>query len=115
MRLLHKYMSEGNVQPLDAVLVEDITVSVDSLKSERADLVSVMNESSMTYGSLFSRDFVLMDSFSTVASECYAILRKGNLFTHNIAKPQSVFYRTVEKPLAEDGSIILIPDSYVQN
>ena len=114
-RFLRLYGAAGHVKPLDAILIDDLSVQADSLKNELAEIVSVMNESSMTYGRMFSRNFVFLNSFDTVAERCYAFLRENNLFTHNIAKPQVSVYRPVRKPQSDDGSIILIPASYVQN
>lgn len=112
---LSDYLEAGNTKPLDAILIDDLAVRPDSLKNELADIVSVMNESSMTFGRLISRNFVFLDTFDSVADCCYALLRENNLFTHNIAKPQVSVYRPVRKPESGDGSIILIPGSYVQN
>ena len=112
---LYKYVEEGNTRPLDAVLIDDLSVNPDSLKIELAGIVSVMNESSMTYGRLIPRDFFFLDAFDEVADHCHAYLRANNLFTHNIAKPKVSIYRAAKRPDAEDGSIILIPGSYVQN
>ena len=114
-RFLNRYRNAGNEKPLDAILIDDLAVQPDSLKLELAEIVSVMNESSMTYGRLISRNFVFLNTFDTVAERCYAFLRENNLFTHNIAKPQVTFYRPVRKPESEDDSIILVPGSYVQN
>lgn len=112
--LLDSY-SAGNEKPLDAVLVDDIGLDIRSLKFELADLLSILNESSMTYGRMIADGFLLLDSFNTVADFVYDYLRSRNLFTHNIAKPQVVNYLPIPKPETEDGSIILIPSSYVQN
>ena len=114
-RFLQRYRDAGNSKPLDAILIDDLAVRPDSLKLELADIISVMNESSMTFGRLISRNFVFLNTFDTVAENCYAFLRENNLFTHNIAYPQVSFYRPVRKPGSEDGTIILIPASYVQN
>ena len=114
-RFLRGYVDAGNSKPLDAILIDDLAVQPDSLKNELAEIVSVMNESSMTYGRMISRNFVFLNTFDTVAESCYSLLRENNLFTHNIAKPQVSIYRPVRKPESDDGSIILIPGSYVQN
>lgn len=113
-RLLDSY-SAGNEKPLDAVLVDDISLDIRTLKFELADLLSILNESSMTYGRMIADNFLLLDSFNTVADFLYSYLRSNNLFTHNISKPQVVTYLPIPKPETEDGSIILIPSSYVQN
>ena len=112
---LHEYLEQGKTRPLDAVLIDDLSVSPDSLKMELSQIVSVMNESSMTYGRLIPRDFFFLDAFGEVADYCHRFLRDNNLFTHNIAKPRISIYRPSKRPDAEDGSIILVPGSYVQD
>ena len=114
-RFLDRDQAAGYVKPLDVILVDDLSVDVEQLKIELAQIVSVMNESSMTLGRLVSRDFFFIDAMETVSGQCYSFLRENNMFTHNIAKPQVTVYRPVRKPESEDGSIILIPGSYVQN
>ncbi len=113
--LVRSYLETGHGSALDAVIVDDLSVDVESLKNELAGMVSIMNESSMTYGRLISKDFTVVDSFDETAVALYEMLRKHNLFTHNIAKPQVVTCKPVAKPEAGDASIILIPGSYVQN
>ena len=112
---LHRYVEDGHSKPLDAILIDDLSIRPEALKTELAEIVSVMNESSMTFGRLISRDFFFLNAFDEVASSCYSYLRANNLFTHNIAKPQVSVYRPVARPESEDGSIILISGSYVQN
>ena len=112
---LRQYQQKGHTKPLDVILIDDLTVKSDSLKTQLAEIVSVMNESSMTLGRLVSRNFFFLDAFGEVSDFCYGFLRENNLFTHNIAMPQVSVYRPVPKPESEDDSIILIPGSYVQN
>ena len=112
---LHQYLDAGHTKPLDVILIDDLALRPEALKNELAEIVSVMNESSMTYGRLFPRNFFFLDAFDEVAVACYGFLRENNLFTHNIAKPQVTIYRPTARPGTDDGSIILIPGSYVQN
>lgn len=114
-RLVESYASSGGSRPLDAVLVDAPAVSPDSVKTELAGMVSLMNESSLTYGKMISGDFRLVHGFDVVAEYCYDTLRSHNLFTHNISMPEVVLYRPVQNPASGDGEIILIPDLYVQN
>ena len=114
-RFLNRYLAEGNTRPLDAILIDNLSVDPEAMKTELAEIVSVMNESSMTLGRQVSRGFFFLNALDEVSDRCYAFLRDNNLFTHNIAKPQVSIYKPVRKPEAEDGSIILIPGSYVQN
>ena len=114
-RFLDRYLAEGNTRPLDAILIDNLSVDPEPMKTELAEIVSVMNESSMTLGRQISRGFFFLNSLDEIADCSYAFLRDNNLFTHNIAKPQVSIFKPVRKPEAEDGSIILIPGSYVQN
>ncbi len=114
-RLLDAYVGSGHGGVLDAVIIDDMFVDTDEVKNELARVVSVMNESSMTYGRLISKDFEVESSFELTAETMYDYLRRYNLFTHNIAKPQLQTFRPVPRPEADDASVILIPGSYVQN
>ena len=114
-RFLQRYIAEGNTRPLDAILIDNLSVDPESLKTELAEIVSVMNEASMTLGRQIARNFFFLNTYDEVADRCYAFLRENNLFTHNIAKPQVSIFKPVRKPEAEDGSVVLIPGSYVQN
>ena len=113
--LLDEYVDSGHGGVLDAVIIDDMYVDPDEVKNELARVVSVMNESSMTYGRLISKDFEVESSFEQTAEAMYDYFRRYNLFTHNIAKPQLQTYRPVPRPEADDASVILIPGSYVQN
>ena len=112
---LDDYMAAGGEQPLDFIVVDDPTLNMQTLKSELAGLISIMNEESMVYGRFIAPDFSFIDPASSVSRKCYDILRKSNLFTHNIAQPQIVTYAVAPSPNADDGSILLIPGTYVQN
>ena len=112
---LHDYRESGHEKPLDVILVDLFSLQQDELKMELAEIVSVMNESSMTYGRLISREFFFLNSYEQTSGFCYDFLRRYNLFTHNIAYPQVSVFRTVEHPDAENASIFVIPGSYVQN
>ena len=87
----------------------------DSIKTELADMVSLMNASSMTYGRRLAPDFRLIHGFDVLAEYCYDEFRRQNMFTHNIAMPEVELYRPAPAPGSENGEIILIPDLYVQN
>lgn len=112
---LDDYMAEGHEEPLDVIMVDDLGLDINELKSELASLISIMNEESMVYGRLISTNFRILDAASSICRWTYNHLRENNLFTHNIYKPQINTYIPVE---AQDGSnsILLIPGNhYVQN
>jgi len=105
---LDKYMQTPQARPLDVIVVEDADIDFEKVKADMADLISVMNEESVTYNSALSKDCVLYESSSSLLEESYNILRNRNLFTHNIAKPRCMAYFS-------QTDYILVPESYVQN
>jgi len=112
---LDNYIAEGNVNPIDVIIVDDPGLDVNELKSDLASLISIMNEESMKYGKLISSNFKVLDAASSICRWTYNRLRDANLFTHNISNPQIITYIPVH---AQDGSnsILLVPDNhYVQN
>lgn len=114
-RLLSVHGASEGARPLDFIVVDDPSVDMEVLKNELAEIVSVMNESSVTYGRMLADDFQMLDFMDTAAQYCYDVLRRQNLFTHNIALPQYNMYRPVVRPDSEDGSIMLISASYVSD
>ena len=113
-RLVSSYSSISD-EPLDCIIVDDLSLDVYSLKNELADMLSVLNESSMTYGKMLSDDFVLIISSEVLARTLYDSMREDNLFTHNIAKPTGVNYYASEPQVGALSSLILISGNYVQN
>lgn len=109
------YIAAGLSEPIDALIVDDTTVDTEALKNELVSIISVMNESSLTYGPLVSGNFRILSSTDAVLEMTYGIMRKQNLFTHNISKPQVSTYRISSRPGTDDGSLLLISGSYVQN
>lgn len=99
---------------IDLILVDDYSIDISEFKRQLADLVSVMNESSLTYGRAFAEDVKLMGVLEVCANYCYDYLRANNLFTHNISLPQATMYRVYPSGNALED-IVLIPDLYVQN
>lgn len=114
-RMVHRYVDSGHGGAIDAVIVDDIGTDVKALKNEIAGLVSVMNESSITYSRYFSEELLVVDSFEQTVARVYGILRDGNLFTHNISMPLVENSFPAPMPDSEDGSLILVSASYVQN
>lgn len=114
-RMVDSSMVSGHSRPFDAIVVDDLSLDMDRLKSELADMLSVLNEGSMTYGRMFSQDFRMMDAFGVLADFCYDYMRRQNLFTHNISLPQAVVYRPVPNPGSGNRQIMLISGFYVQD
>ena len=111
---LDAYVAAGRDEVLDAIAVDNSSLVVSELKNRLADIISVMNEQSVRYGRLISKDFRFVSAREAAMSRCYEILRTGNLFTHNIAKPQINVYYTSSEPDGGKG-LYLVPGFYVQN
>lgn len=114
-RLLRAYDDTGDPRPLDAVLVDDFSLDIDELRLQQAEMVSIMNESSLTFGRMLSEDFDIYDTFEQAVTSLYAVLRQNNLFTHNISQPEIQYFSPVLRSDESGDSVILIPVSYVQN
>lgn len=116
--LLHRFMSsysDTRDVPLDAIVVADPAVDVEGLKTELADVVSVMNAASLKYGKILSSSFRIDSVFDDFAETLYDMFRRRNLFTHNISFPAFVYYNPVTTAGVEDGKIILTNGLDVQN
>jgi len=116
--LLHRFVASyagTRDVPVDVLVVDDPAVDVESLKTELADVVSVMNASSLKYGKILSSSFRICSSSEELARTLYLMFRQRNLFTHNISFPLSVYYNPVSAAGTEDGKIILTSGIDVQN
>ena len=93
--LLEAYLAEGNTAPIDAVVIDDYSVSADELTASFEEIFNTPSEVNLRYRQLLSRAFFVVEPFSTVAEECYGYMRAHTLFTHRIAYPLSKSFRTV--------------------
>lgn len=91
----------GRVEPFDAIVVDGLNVSLDTVQSELSVMCSVMDKASMIYGKWFSDSFKLFNSLEVLAERCYSLLREGNLFTHNISRPTLCLYAVLPRPDSE--------------
>lgn len=114
LSLLDSYIDAGNDDALDALLADECNVDVNDLKMSLSSLISLTNERSVKYGRFISQDFRIAGMEGIVTSLCYDALRKGNLFTHNIVKPQISLYYATPEPDGGSG-LYLVPGLYVQN
>lgn len=111
---LDGYIAKGDARPLNVIAVDTYSVSPDKMKSDYAGLISLMNEDSMKYARYFAKDFRFLHAADAVTSRCYELLRTGNLFTHNIAKPQIETFYPAFSP-EDEKELFLVPGNYVQN
>jgi len=107
---LDKYIKAGYSKPLDAVLIDDLSVSSDSLKAEQAMLTSVLNVESLTYSKLISPETSLIDSRKVTSEAAFRIFRDLNLFSHAIRYPDSNKFLLV--PAVGLPEQYYLPDGY---
>lgn len=106
LAFLDSCLVEGKVRPLDAIIVDDPNADADALRMTLSRITNPGNPESLSYGKLIAPGCVLQEITEVVSDECYTILRKGNLFTHRIAFPSSLEFKTVAVP---DSTYVLTP------
>ena len=104
-RALDQFSRSGESRALNALVVDDASVSVEDLRSSYAGILNSPSEENAYYRKLISRDFVIIDGLAAVTDACYAFLRENNLFTHNIAYPDAKAYIT-----SPEGGIFTLMD-----
>lgn len=107
--ILSGYKSSGGDMPVSAVVIDDPDVSIDDVETSLDYVLSVQNEANINSRKLITKDFVIVDMRQVTVDECYRILRKNNVFTHNIAYPVCKEYMTV-KSGGKDGYNIVEKD-----
>ncbi len=106
---LDSYISSGQTEPLDVLLVDDWSVDLDQMRQALNNIRDFSKEESMRYGKCISQDFVIMGSSELTMRECYLLLRKHSMFTHRIALPQLEQYVIMPQPGGEEMQFLLIP------
>lgn len=104
--LLGKYKSAGGNMPLSALIIDDTSVSAEEVSASLNEVLSVQNEANLNSRKLITKDFVVVDMQQAVTEECYRILRKNNIFTHNIAYPMMKHYVTVKTSDGDGFSLV---------
>lgn len=94
LEFMRKYASVGKPARLSALVLDDPSVSVDSLRAAVQSVMQVDRDRYITYRNLLTDDFEVIDPASSVASVCYSYLRKTNRFTHKVAYPDAKLYAT---------------------
>ena len=100
---------------LDALLIDDYGVNVAALEAELADIRKEDSFQKLTYARLLSKDFRFIDVMESLTGRCYDILRKDNLFTHNISYPSLTLYQTVAAPDGTDNLLLRLSSRFISN
>jgi len=112
---LDSYILSGGVQPLDVILVDDLSADLDKMRDQLEAIYDFSKEESMKYGDYVTEDLKIISSCELTMERCYDILRERSLFTHKIAQPVSKHYKVSPRPWNEDMQFLLIPVENVQN
>lgn len=94
--ILEAYKAKGGMMPLSAIVVDDCTISAEDVRSSMEHIFEVQAETTMGYRKLLLPECQVLDVDEAATDECYRLLRSRNIFTHNIAYPQSKAYVTVQ-------------------
>ena len=95
LTFLDSCMASGNTRPLDAIILEEPLVDASRVRQTLWRITDSANPESLSYGKLIAPGCKVVDLAESVSEECYRLLRKGNLFTHRIAYPSSMEFKTV--------------------
>lgn len=106
LAFLDSCMASGNSRPLDAIIIDDPEVDADLVRQTLRRITISSNHESLSYGQLIAPGCTVQDMESTVSDECYRLLRAGNLFTHRIAYPRSLEFKTVA---TDSSAFVLTP------
>lgn len=106
---LDSYIAAGHTEPLDAILVDDLSLDQSDLESQLSAIRDFSLEESMLYGKYVSPRLEIINSGLLTMRKCYDILRGKDLFTHKIAMPLSRYYDVQRRPWSEDMQFLLIP------
>ena len=107
LSFLDRYSELGISRPMDAILIDDMDVDLSAFNESLAQITSVMNAESLTYGNLISPDFRIIDSKSRICAATYSVLRGSNLFTHFISQPRKLDYMLITKEGPEKELMLL--------
>ena len=86
-QILDQYSRSGRSTALNAIVVDDYSFPIDSLRSSYQSILSHPSEENAFYRKMLAKDFEFIDGAQAVTEACYRYLREKNLFTHNIAYP----------------------------
>lgn len=112
---LELYRQNGGRTPLDAILVEDISIDMDALRKDIALVRDLKRPEYLTYGKFLSENLRVIESSEVMTAFCYNFLRSSNLFTHKIAYPKLLSFRTYPHPDESIHSSLILQSDDVQD
>jgi len=106
---LDRYIASGRAGALDALIVDDMLVDVDSLRTRLRELTSVTSAESLTYRNRVSKDFQIVGASEAITEKCFQLMRDRNLFSHDIAFPKPGGFVFIDRPDVETDGFLTIP------
>ena len=103
--ILSQYRSSGSPLPMHYLLLDDFEASAEEILAEADTIRTGFSEEDMALAKVLAPDFKVVDVSTAICMSCYRMLRRENLFTHNIVYPGASLYRT-EKD--HDGTEVLV-------
>ena len=103
--ILMQYRNSGSPLPMHVLLLDDFEASAEEILAEADTIRTGLLEEEMAMAKVLAPDFKVVDVTTAISHSCYRLLRRENLFTHNIAYPGASLYRT-EKD--HDGTEVLV-------
>lgn len=104
--VLRQYRETGRA--LDALLIDNYTVSLAPLQSELRLIRQEGREEDAAFKSMLSPSFMILDPGSSLVRYTYNLLRGDHLFTHRIARPEVSYYESAE---SREGTPVLVETS----
>lgn len=102
---LSQYRKAGFPLPMHVLLLDEFGVSASEIMATADSIRVGFSEEDMAMAKVLAPDFRVVEATSALCHSCYRMLRRENLFTHNIAYPGASLYRT-EKD--HDGTMVLV-------
>ena len=104
-RFLDMYLSTGEVIPLSAVVIDDFALSAyaEYIREVAVRVNSSTEDDFALYRAILADDFKIIDAVTSVAKECYRMLRTENFFTHRIQYPQVKEYMILPSSGPDNG------------
>lgn len=103
--VLRRYRNQRPDGRLSAVIVDDFGMDLGMLQAEIEHIHLEITEEDLAFSRMLLPGFRFIAPMESLTTACYRLLRRENLFTHDIAYPEARFYQTEE---GLDGDLVLV-------
>ena len=102
---LSQYRRAGFPLPMHVLLLDEFGAPASEIMAMADSIRAGFSEEDLAMAKVLAPDFRVVEATSALCHSCYRMLRRENLFTHNISYPVASLYRT-EKD--HDGTMVLV-------